>query len=85
MSAGSRKAFVALAASAGLIVVAVFAQERPDYTKLKAVLNGNVPRTVEEFPFSAFPIATRSFFDYFMWENFIALMWPSRPRNNSSW
>jgi hypothetical protein len=65
-----------------LIVCAAVAQERPDYSKLKASLSGNVPHVVDEFPFSALPITTRPFFDYFMWQNFIALMWPSRPQDH---
>ncbi len=59
------------------LIASASAQQKPDYNKLKPVLNGNIPREVPKFPFSAFPIDTRPMFDYFMWQNFVALMWPA--------
>ena len=56
----------------------VWAQgDKPDYAQLKPSLSGVVPREVPPFPFAAFPVDTRPMFDYFSWQNFIALMWPS--------
>jgi len=59
------------------LIASASAQQKPDYNKLKPALNGNIPREVPKFPFSAFPIDTRPMFDYFMWQNFVALMWPA--------
>ncbi len=63
---------VALAGSA-------FAQNTPDYGPLKPVLKGDMPGVVPAFPFAAAPVDTRPMFDYFMWQNFIAAMWPAQP------
>jgi len=60
-----------------MLIAPALAQQQPDYSKLKPVLNGNIPREVPKFPFSSFPIDTRPMFDHFMWQNFIALMWPA--------
>jgi hypothetical protein len=77
--AGWRRA--ALGATLGLAVAAapVEAQQRPDYRRLTPALRGRIPTQVPEFPFAAFPIDTRPMFDSFLWQSFIALMWPSRP------
>jgi hypothetical protein len=72
----SRSFFVSLLLLFGLLLQAS-AQQAPDYSQLRPTLNGNIPREVPAFPFSAFPIDTRPMFDYFMWQNFIALMWPA--------
>jgi hypothetical protein len=49
-----------------------------DAREVVSALSGEVPREVAPFPFSAFPVDTRPLFDQFAWQNFIALMWPSR-------
>jgi hypothetical protein len=72
---------LAVSAAALALALTLLAQQKPDYGKLKPVLSGNIPRLVPEFPFSSFPIDTRPMFDYFAWENFIAVMWPSRPED----
>jgi hypothetical protein len=61
---------------------AAHAQQRVDYGALRPVLRGEVPRQVPDFPFAAYPLDTRPMFDYFMWQNFVALMWPSRPQDH---
>src|SRR5262249_42894981 len=47
--------------------------------RLTPVLKGRIPTQVPEFPFAAYPIDTRPMFDSFLWQNFLAVMWPSRP------
>ncbi len=58
------------------------AQQPVDYSALKPVLRGDMPRQVPDFPFAAYPLDTRPMFDTFMWQNFIAAMWPSRPEDH---
>lgn len=69
----------------GLLVLAFApaaqAQTKPDYNQIKPTLNGNIPREVPPFSISAFPIDTRPLFDFFAWQNFIALQWPSREQD----
>lgn len=65
-----------------LICTAAHAQQQVDYSALRPVLRGDVPRVVPEFPFAAYPIDTRPMFDTFMWQNFVAVMWPSRPEDH---
>jgi hypothetical protein len=62
-----------------LLAATAQAQQQVDYAGLRPVLRGDMPRQVPEFPFAAYPIDTRPMFDTFMWQNFIAAMWPSRP------
>jgi hypothetical protein len=80
---------VALAAAAVLALnstAPVQAQSLPvpDYSALKPELSGEIPRVVPEFPFAAAPIDTRPMFDTFMWQNFIAIMWPSLAADHGS-
>lgn len=57
------------------------AQQPVDYGRLVPTLQGEIPRQVPDFPFGAYPIDTRPMFDTFMWQNFVALLWPSRPED----
>src|SRR3954447_905291 len=61
-----------------LLISALVAQSAPDYSRLVPTLNGNIPRVVPSFPIPSFPVDTRPMFDNFIWQNFIAIMWPSR-------
>jgi hypothetical protein len=67
----------------GLALIALAApsaaQQKPDYGRLTPMLKGRIPTQVPEFPFAAFPLDTRPMFDTFLWQNFVAVMWPSRP------
>ncbi|BCM87601.1 hypothetical protein [Methylobacterium indicum] len=68
----------------GLVLAAsgpAAAQQQPDYSKLTPAVHGRIPRVVPAFPFSAIPRETRPMFDQFLWQNFIAIMWPSRPQD----
>lgn len=65
-----------------LCSAAALAQQQVNYSALHPVLKGDMPRQVPEFPFAAYPIDTRPMFDTFMWQNFIAAMWPSRPEDH---
>lgn len=84
-ASGRRRAVLvgvlACAATVALWVTAS-AQQQVDYSRLKPVLSGEIPRQVPDFPFAAFPLDTRPMFDTFMWQNFIAVMWPSRPEDH---
>ena len=60
-----------------LWIGAAAAQEQPDYAKLVPRLNGNMPSVVPSYPISALPVSTRPMFDSFMWQNFIAAVWPA--------
>lgn len=42
-------------------------------------LSGEVPRVVPPFPIWYSGVQQRPFFDTFVWQNFIALMWPAEP------
>lgn len=55
-----------------------------DYSRLTPALTGHGPREVPHFPFSAFPIDTRPMFDHFLWQSFIALMWPSEAKGEGA-
>jgi len=66
----------------GLLSPAVgLAQAKPDYKQIQPRLNGHIPREVPRFPISSFPIDTRPLFDYFAWQNFIAVMWPAQAQD----
>jgi hypothetical protein len=56
------------------------AQEQPDYKRLVARLSGHMPSAVPGYPISALPVSTRPMFDTFMWQNFIAAVWPALPQ-----
>jgi hypothetical protein len=58
------------------------AQQKPSYSRLTPALKGRIPTQVPEFPFAAFPIDTRPMFDTFLWQHFIAVLWPSRPESH---
>jgi hypothetical protein len=58
------------------------AQQPTRYDHLTPVLRGQIPRQVPDFPFAAYPLETRPMFDTFMWQNFVAIMWPSRPEDH---
>jgi hypothetical protein len=82
-SSHRRAVTAGLAIGFGLgLAPAALAQQEPDYGKLAPVLSGNIPTAVPHFPFSALPRETRPMFDTFMWQNFIAVMWPSRPEDH---
>ena len=73
------------AVMAGVLCVAAtpsHAQQKVNYSRLTPVLKGRIPTQVPEFPFAAFPIDTRPMFDTFLWQNFIAVLWPSRPESH---
>ncbi|MCC5826543.1 hypothetical protein [Alkalimonas sp.] len=54
--------------------------ESPGYPyPLKPHLSGQLLPEVPAQPFAGFPVDNRPYFDFFMWQNFIALMWPSVP------
>jgi len=73
---------VAALAVLGALAAPASAQQRPDYRKLAPTLSGRIPTQVPDFPFAAFPIDTRPMFDTFLWENFLAILWPSRPESH---
>jgi len=79
--ARARRLRAALLGAVLLTPLAGPAQQAVDYSALKPVLRGDMPRQVPDFPFAAFPVDTRPMFDTFMWQNFIAAMWPSRPED----
>jgi len=79
-------AVAALAAALAFPAVLPAALAAPDpgpppyEPKLPApALSGEVPRVVPAFPIQYSGVQQRPFFDVFMWQNFIALMWPAEP------
>ncbi len=48
------------------------------YKHLKPVISGQHLNEVPPQPFAASGVVKRPYFDYFNWQNFIALMWPSK-------
>lgn len=48
------------------------------YKDLKPVISGQHLGEVPPQPFAASGVVKRPYFDYFNWQNFIALMWPSK-------
>ena len=48
------------------------------YKDLKPVISGQHLNEVPPQPFAASGVVKRPYFDYFNWQNFIALMWPSK-------
>jgi hypothetical protein len=81
LSLWRRSRFVLLMVTC-LLASAAQAQQQVSYAALKPVLRGDMPRQVPEFPFAAYPIDTRPMFDTFMWQNFLSVVWPSRPEDH---
>lgn len=48
------------------------------YKNLQPTISGTPLNEVPAQPFAASGVVKRPFFDYFNWQNFIALMWPSK-------
>jgi hypothetical protein len=52
------------------------------YHHLEPKLSGHLLAEVPSQPFAASGVVKRPFFDYFNWQNFIALMWPSKANSH---
>lgn len=79
---GARQALLVASGLAATLWTTSSAQQPTSYSHLTPVLKGQIPRQVPEFPFAAYPLDTRPMFDTFMWQNFVAIMWPSRPEDH---
>jgi hypothetical protein len=86
MGRGDRRRFLLVTGLAAGLIGALWAtgsaQQQVSYSQLTPVLKGEIPRQVPDFPFAAYPLDTRPMFDTFMWQNFVAIMWPSRPEDH---
>ncbi|WP_394152291.1 hypothetical protein [Vibrio maritimus] len=60
-----------------------FAESQEElYRDLEPKLSGHLLSEVPSQPFAASGVVKRPFFDYFNWQNFIALMWPSNANSH---